>query len=79
MVNEPIFLDRHRSTAIPNFRLRKIARLLECHFNTYADSWSYRAIFGVARVFQNLCKFAFLYGKIVGLASAKIEFTSGVF
>ena len=65
MVNWPIFSNRHRSTAIPNFRLRKIAKLLECHFNTYADSWSYRAIFGVARAFQNLCKFAFLYGKIV--------------
>ena len=69
MVNWPIFSDRHRSTAIPNFRLRKREKLLECHFNTSADSWSYRSIFGVARAFQNLRKFAFSYGKIVGKCS----------
>ncbi len=66
MVNWPIFSDRHRSTAIPNFCLRKIVKLLECHFNTFADLWNHSAIVGVARVFQNLRKFAFLYGKIVG-------------
>jgi len=66
MVNEPKFLDRYRSIAISNFRLRKIVKLLECHFNTFADLWNHSAIVGVARVFQNLHKFAFLYGKIVG-------------
>ena len=64
MVNWPIFSDRHRSTAIPNFRLRKIEKLLECHFDIFDDLWNHSAIVGVARVFQNLHKFAFLYGKL---------------